>query len=57
MRDKSNELTGTIDTGSEEFEFIMRYPEAYGETMTNELKDAGVRSTWTARTQRSSSGS
>jgi len=42
MRDKSNELTGTIDSGTEEFEFIMRYPEAYGETMTNELRDAGV---------------
>ncbi len=42
MRDKSNELSGTIDSGSEEFEFIMRYPEAYGETMTNELRDAGV---------------
>ena len=42
MRDKSNELTGTINTGSEEFEFLMRYPEAYGETMTNELKDSGV---------------
>ncbi|MGI9529470.1 MAG: ATP-dependent zinc metalloprotease FtsH [Acidimicrobiia bacterium] len=42
MRDKSNELSGTIDSGSEEFEFIMRYPEAYGETMTNELRDAGI---------------
>ena len=42
MRDKSNELAGTIDSSSEEFEFVMRYPEAYGETMTNDLRESGV---------------
>jgi cell division protease FtsH len=42
MRDKSNELAGTIDTGTETFDFVVRYPEAYGETITNELQASGV---------------
>ena len=42
MRDKSSELVGTISTGGETFDFVVRYPNDYAETMTLQLQDAGV---------------
>jgi len=42
MKDKSNELTGMIDDGTETFDFVVQYPEAYGETMTVQLQEANV---------------
>jgi cell division protease FtsH len=42
MRDKSSELAGTITSPTEEFDFVVRYPSDYAETMTNQLQDAGV---------------
>ncbi|HSJ71124.1 MAG TPA: ATP-dependent zinc metalloprotease FtsH [Acidimicrobiia bacterium] len=42
MRDKSNELVGTITSGGETTDFILRYPGDYAETLTNNLRDADV---------------
>ena len=42
MRDKSSELVGAISTTNESFDFVVRYPADYAETMTNQLQDAGV---------------
>jgi cell division protease FtsH len=42
MRDKSNELVGTITSGGETTDFILRYPGDYAETLTNSLRDADV---------------
>jgi cell division protease FtsH len=42
LKDKSNELTGTITEGNKTVEFIVRYPGDYAETLTTELQDAGV---------------
>jgi cell division protease FtsH len=42
MRDRSNELTGTIREGAETTDFIVTYPGDYAETLTNELQEAGI---------------
>ena len=42
LRDKSNELLGTIDTGDESFEFIVRYPSEYAADLTTQLQAADV---------------
>ncbi len=42
LRDKSNELLGTIDTGDESFEFIVRYPSEYAADLTTQLQTADV---------------
>jgi cell division protease FtsH len=42
MRDRSNELTGTFQSGGSTNDFIMRYPADYAETLTKELQAAGV---------------
>lgn len=42
MKDRSNELTGTIDTGTESFDFIVRYPSEYASDLTTQLLAAGV---------------
>ena len=42
MRDKSNELVGTITSGGETTDFILRCPGDYAETLTNNLRDADV---------------
>jgi cell division protease FtsH len=42
LKDKSNELSGTLTEGNKSVEFIVRYPGDYAETLTNELQDAGV---------------
>jgi cell division protease FtsH len=42
MKDRSNELSGTIDTGTEQFDFIVRYPAEYAGDLTIQLQDAGV---------------
>ncbi|GMR02957.1 MAG: hypothetical protein BMS9Abin20_1313 [Acidimicrobiia bacterium] len=42
LRDRSNELTGTIETGSETFDFIVRYPAEYAPEITTQLQEAGI---------------
>ncbi len=42
MKDRSNELTGTIDSGSEQFEFIVRYPAEFADNITIELQESGA---------------
>ncbi|MGI9585693.1 MAG: ATP-dependent zinc metalloprotease FtsH, partial [Acidimicrobiia bacterium] len=42
LKDKSNELTGTLTEGNKTVEFIVRYPGDYAATLTEELQDAGV---------------
>ncbi|MEZ5176324.1 MAG: ATP-dependent zinc metalloprotease FtsH [Acidimicrobiia bacterium] len=42
MKDRSNELSGTIDTGSEEFTFIVNYPAEYAGDLTKQLQASGV---------------
>jgi cell division protease FtsH len=42
LKDRSNELAGTIDDGGEPYEFIMRYPAEYSPEMTTQLQESGV---------------
>ncbi len=42
LKDKSNELAGTITSGNETYEFIVRYPGDYAATLTENLQEAGV---------------
>jgi cell division protease FtsH len=43
IRDRSNEVTGTYDDGSEEpVEFITKYPAEYSPVVTQSLLDAGM---------------
>ena len=42
LRDRSNELAGTIDDGGEPYEFIVRYPAEYSPEMTAQLQESGV---------------
>jgi cell division protease FtsH len=42
LRDRSNELAGTIDDGGEPYEFIVRYPAEYSPEMTTQLQESGV---------------
>ncbi len=42
MKDRSNELSGTIDDGSEPFEFVVRYPADFAGDLTLELQDSGI---------------
>ena len=42
LRDRSNELAGTIDDGGDSFEFIVRYPAEYSPEMTAQLQESGV---------------
>ena len=42
LKDRSNELAGTVDDGGEPYEFIMRYPAEYSPEMTTQLQESGV---------------
>ena len=42
LKDRSNELAGTIDDGGEPYQFIMRYPAEYSPEMTTQLQESGV---------------
>ena len=42
LKDRSNELAGTIDDGGEAYEFIMRYPAEYSPEMTTQLQESGI---------------
>lgn len=42
MKDKSNELNGTIQSGAETTEFIVRYPAEFSATLTEKLQAANV---------------
>ena len=42
LRDRSNELAGTIDDGGDSYEFIVRYPAEYSPEMTAQLQESGV---------------
>jgi cell division protease FtsH len=42
LRDRSNELGGTIEEGAESYEFIVRYPAEYSPEMTLQLQESGV---------------
>jgi len=42
LRDRSNELAGTVDDGGEPYEFIVRYPAEYSPEMTAQLQESGV---------------
>ena len=42
LKDRSNELAGTIDDGGESYEFIVRYPAEYSPEMTAQLQESGV---------------
>lgn len=42
MKDRSNELSGTIDTGLDQFEFIVRYPAEFADDLTTELQSSGA---------------
>ncbi len=42
MKDKSNELSGTIGSGSDETKFVVIYPAEYSATLTEQLQAAGV---------------
>lgn len=42
MKDRSNELSGTIDTGTETFDFVVRYPSEFAGDLTNQLQESGV---------------
>lgn len=42
MKDRSNELSGTIDTGLDQFEFIVRYPAEFADDLTTELRSSGA---------------
>ncbi len=42
LRDRSNELAGTIDDGGEPYEFVVRYPAEYSPEMTTQLQESGV---------------
>jgi cell division protease FtsH len=45
LRDRSNELAGTINNGAESTEFIVRYPAEYSPEMTAQLQESGVQFT------------
>ena len=42
MKDVSNELSGTMEVGTETSEFIVRYPAEYSATLTEQLQAANV---------------
>ena len=42
LMDRSNELTGTINSGSETKDFIVTYPKEYSPEMTTLLQESGV---------------
>jgi len=42
LRDRSNELVGTMMVDGETTDFIVRYPADYAETLTKELQASGV---------------
>lgn len=42
LRDRSNELAGTVEDGSDSYEFIVRYPAEYSPEMTAQLQESGV---------------
>jgi len=42
LRDRSNELAGTVDDGGDSYEFIVRYPAEYSPEMTAQLQESGV---------------
>lgn len=42
MKDRSNELSGTITTESESFEFVVRYPAEFAGDLTKELQASGI---------------
>ncbi len=42
MKDRSNELSGTIDTGTETFEFVVKYPAEFAGDLTKELQASGA---------------
>jgi len=42
LRDRSNELSGTLDSGGDSVDFIVRYPSEYSPEITTQLQEAGV---------------
>ncbi|MDA2978254.1 MAG: ATP-dependent zinc metalloprotease FtsH [Actinomycetota bacterium] len=42
MKDRSNELTGTIDNGGEQFDFVVRYPAEFADNLTIKLQNSGA---------------
>ncbi len=42
MKDRSNELTGTIETADESFQFIVNYPAEFAADLTRQLQAADV---------------
>jgi len=42
LKDRSNELSGTLDSGGDSVDFLVRYPAEYSPEITTQLQEAGV---------------